>query len=127
MKDNNNIRSIKITHTFATVLEALEVSGMDISYNPEAARRKAKDLNCPNRYFEVGEVFLCDDGEIRFVTKCHDGLVILNTFDPFVSILSNAPFTLTTVVGDEIKIHTGLNFDKKHRAILAKLEGVMVI
>lgn len=124
---STKICSIKITHVFATLLEAVEISGIDISYNPAAAIQEAKDTDRPNRYFEVEQVFLCDDGEIRFVTKCHDGLKVLNTFDPFISVLSDQPFTLVTIEGDEIRVHSGLTFDKKHRAALAKLEGVMVI
>jgi hypothetical protein len=121
------MKTIKITARFATVLEALEASNIDISYNAASARQKAKDCNRPNRYFEPGEAFLCDDGTVRQIITCFDGLKVLNTFDPFISVMSDSPFTLAVITETEIQVHTSLTFPKSARKALAKLEGFVVM
>ena len=124
----NIMKPIKITARFATVLEALEASKIDISYNPASARQSAKDLERDNRFFNAPkEALLCEDGAIRFVIECADGLKVLNTFDPFISVMSDAPFTLAVVTETEIQVHTTLTFPKSARKALAKLEGVVVM
>lgn len=122
------MKTIKITARFATVLEALEASNIDISYNPQLARIEAARLESNNRHFQgVNEAFLCDDGEIRFVVRCNDGLNILNKFDPFISCLDDSPFTLAVITETEIQVHTSLTFPKSARKALAKLEGFVVM
>lgn len=121
------MKTIKITATFPTVLEALEASGIDISYNPESARQKAKDLERSNRHFEaVNEAFLCEDGEIRFVVKCADGLNVLNTFDPFISCLDDSPFVLALIKDGGIEFHENLSFPKSMRKALVGLAPFIV-
>jgi hypothetical protein len=122
------MKTIKITARFATVLQALEASAIDISYNPAEARRKAADLTRPNRHFNPpAEAYLCEDGEIRFVIECADGLKVLNTFDPFISCLDDSPFTLALIKAEEIEIHTNLKFPKNMRKALVGLAPFVVM
>lgn len=117
----------KIIARFATVLEALEASKIDIEYNPAAARAKATDAARPNRHYALtGPVMLCEDGEIYFTVTCFDGLVVLNKFDPFISCLDNSAFVLCTITEDAIQTHETLTFPKSARKALAKIPGIMV-
>lgn len=119
------VKFLKIVSRHASVLEALEASGMDISYNPESARQDAARLECNNRHFEgVKEAWICEDGSIRYPLKCNDGLRLINTFEPFMSCLDDSPFTACVVNETEIQIHTALTFPKSQRKALAALEGI---
>jgi hypothetical protein len=122
-----SLKIIAITATFPTVLEALEASGIDIEYNPASARQKAKELEQPNRHFAaVKEAWLCEDGEIRFIVDCADGLRVLNTFDPFISCLDDSDFTLAIVTKERITFHTSLTFPKSMRKALVGLAPFIV-
>lgn len=122
-----NMKTLPIVAKFATVTEALAASQMDISYNPEAARQKARETGLPNRHYAMtGPVMQTPDGSIWFTVKCFDGLVVLNRFEPFMSCMDDSPFTLVTITEDEIQIHEALTFPKSARKALAKIDGLVV-
>lgn len=121
------MKTIKIQAQFPTVLDALNASGIDISYNPGAAKSKAADISRPNRHFkQIGNAMLAETGDIYFTVKCFDGLVIVNKFDPFISCLDDSDFTLANVTDTEITIYPKLQFPKKQRAALAKIGAVVI-
>jgi len=126
------MNTIAILNKFPTVSEALEAAVsrklLNIDYNPALARQSAKDLERDNRHFKAPkEALLCEDGEIRFVIECADGLKVLNSFDPFMSVMDDSPFTLAVITETEIQVHTSLKFPKSARKALAKLDGFVVV
>lgn len=86
---------------------------MDLSYNPEEARKTIRDidLNCKH-------ALVMENGDVYFVFSCD--IEILHKFEPFVSCLSDAPFHGALIAGDTLTILSNLHVpkDKAGRAWL---------
>jgi hypothetical protein len=114
-----NNKSFQIVREFATVTEAMEQSGMDISYNPQVAKQNAKDLDRGFRGNKVERVFLTDDNRILYVFKCD--ILLLNEFSPFHGILDDSKFDVVFIRENSIDIlETGLSRSKESRAIIGR-------
>lgn len=117
----------KIICKFDTVLEALKVSGIDVSYNLKEALLHCKFLDTPHPAFKNLAVYLCEDGKIRQLIECSDGLKILNTVMFFISVVDDGPF-IPVLIDEEketIKYLDNITFPKEHRAEIAKLNFIV--
>jgi len=91
------MQNIKIASHHQSLAAAVEAANIDLSYNPELAKRDIRDtdLNCRRAFVtEAGEVYYIYSADIE----------ILNKYTPFISVLSDAPFQVAFVVGDTIAI-----------------------
>lgn len=101
------MKSLKITHTFKTLSEAVAEAKPDLSYNDPEARRFIKDTDR-----RVKQAVITEDGEIWYVYACD--IDVLHKFDPFISCLTSYPFQVAFIVGDWL-IFTG-KFVQKDKA-----------
>lgn len=124
-----NITQIPIKQKFDTVLEALDASGMDISYNPTLARIQAARLEQDNRvHFAARNITLGEDGKIRFTVLCADGVETLNTFSPFFDAIDDSPLRFCIIRDHEILIFEDLTIskaDRKHMARVTAEQGII--
>ena len=124
-KTANTIIGIKSTH--ASLAEAVAASGMDLSYNPAAARQSIKDIE----YYmmkgnRVSRAFVTNSGDVLYIFAADINL--LNKFEPFFSIMDDSPFYTASIRENEIEINRlPMSRDKKTRKIMSRLnefEGV---
>jgi len=116
--------TIKILSRHATLSEAVKASGIDLSYNPQAAQDKIRQTERAHRDgYKSGEAFVTDDG-VYYVYQAD--IKLLNRFEPFGSCLDDSNFAKVSIIGDEI-IFSKRVFPKASwmRKQLAQL-GIMV-
>lgn len=94
-------KQIEIISRHATLGEAVEASGMDLSYNPQVARSSIKDIECGFRGAKGGEAFVTLDG-VYYVLQCD--IRILNKFEPFHSMMTSDPFSPVVITDTHIII-----------------------
>ena len=119
--------SHKIVATFPTVAEAVKASKIDLSYNPEEAARKIRDLDRAGNHGEVKNAFLMENGEVWFLYHCD--ILILNTFEPFSSCLHDGSFFPVRITETTIEIfrHIALPRDTQARKTIAKGEMIVTL
>lgn len=86
MKTN---KSIKIKSIHSSLSEAVELSGLDLSYNEREARQTIARLEKDDR---VVSVLIADDGRIFFLYSAD--IPLLHEFQPFFSCLSDSKLVL---------------------------------
>ena len=125
--------NIAIISSHKSVTEAVAASGIDFSYNLEAAASEAKDLdrgyrgagrNVLRPVTEAYVVRSLDTGKvsIRYVLECEEkgGFIrFFNTFSPFCACLSADPFTVLERRGYEFVTVTSLPKNDATRRFLA--------
>jgi hypothetical protein len=91
------MKNIKIASHHQSLAAAVEAANIDLSYNPELAKRDIRDtdLNCHR-------AFVTEDGEVYYVYSAD--IELLNKYTPFVSVLCDSPFQVAFVVGDTLAI-----------------------
>jgi len=118
----NTILNIRSTHE--TLAEAVAASGMDLSYNPAAARQTIKDIE----YYmqdgaRVSKAFVMESGDVLYIYSVDINL--LNKFEPFHSVMDNSPFYAASIRADEIEIvRLPMGRDMASRKIMARLNDV---
>jgi hypothetical protein len=101
------MNSLKITSHHQSLASAVEAANIDFSYNPESARQTIRDidLNCHR-------AFVLENGEVYYVFSAD--IELLHKFEPFISVLSSAPFRVAFVVGNTMSL-TETFIDKTNR------------
>lgn len=91
------MQTLQIISRHSTLAEAVENSGLDLSYNEEVARQyiRRTEKNVTEAFVVIGGVY--------FIFE-YNGLKILNHFDPFIACLSDTPFCPVTIADDTITI-----------------------
>jgi len=91
------MKHIKIASHHQSLAAAVKAANIDLSYNPELAKRDIRDtdLNCRR-------AFVTEDGEVYYVYSAD--IELLNKYTPFVSVLCDSPFQVAFVVGDTLAI-----------------------
>lgn len=118
------MKTIKITATFPTLAAAVDASGIDLSYNPQAAAESIALIdNPPRRWREQGtkgcsEAYLLADGRIAYRYSCD--LTLINIWTPFVSTLSDGCFYPVSIVNNAFNVYTELPLPKSNRRNLVK-------
>ncbi|NBW15023.1 MAG: hypothetical protein EBR82_44180 [Caulobacteraceae bacterium] len=127
------MKNITIRSAHKSVTEAVAASGIDFSYNPEAAAEDARDLDRGYRgagrniLRPVTEAFVADvDGkvEILYTLECVESggaIRFLNTFSPFVACLDDSPFTVLERNGTTFVERVSFPKTASARALLADL------
>lgn len=95
---------IKITSRHATLAEAVNASGMDLSYNEGEAWKKIKHSEKNG----AGEAFVTPEG-VFYKYECD--ISLLNKFEPFFGCISNSPFHSVFILDNSIMI-SNLAFSK---------------
>jgi hypothetical protein len=91
------MKHIKIAAHYQSLAAAVEAAAPDLSYNPDEARRRIRDidLNCRQAFVtENGDIYYVFDADIR----------LLHKFSPFVSVMSDSPFVIAFIVGNTLSI-----------------------
>ena len=91
------IENLKIRSVHNTLSEAVEASGIDLSYNESEARRTIRTTERNS-----SKAFVMENGDIYYLFHCD--IKLLNKFEPFVSSITNSPFQVATIKDDEIMI-----------------------
>jgi len=113
----NTILNIRSTHE--TLAEAVAASGMDLSYNPAAARQNIKDIDGAR----VSKAFVMESGDVLYIYSVDINL--LNKFEPFYSVMDNSPFYTASIRENEIEIvRLPMGRDMASRKIMARLNDV---
>lgn len=118
------MKTIKITATFPTLAAAVAASGIDLSYNPQAAAEGIALIdNPPRRWREQGtkgcsEAYLLADGRIAYRYECD--LTLINIWTPFANTLSDGSFYPVSIVNGNFNVYTKLPQPKSNRARLVK-------
>lgn len=118
----NTILNIRSTHE--TLAEAVAASGMDLSYNPAAARQKIKDIE----YYmqdgaRVSKAFVMENGDVLYIFNIDINL--LNKFEPFYSVMDDSPFYAASIRENEIEIvRLPMGRDMTSRKVMARLNDV---
>lgn len=110
---------IKSSHK--TLAEAVEASGMDLSYNESEAKRSIKYMEK-----DILEAFVMDDDEVFYLYKCD--ITLFNRFTPFITSMSDSPFQLVTRLPetDEMMIsHQNWPKSKEVRKLAAKYNFIL--
>jgi hypothetical protein len=112
-------KSIKIISAHKSLSEAVAAIGMDLSYNETLANRNIRDIEKSGG----GQAFVTKDGVFYFY-NCD--IALLNKFEPFFGCLSNSPFEVVQVEGEEI-VFSGLFMEKSNESRKAiKQAGICV-
>lgn len=115
----NTAKIIHIKVEFNSITEALKASGMDISYNPQLAMQRAKELDNDPRG-KVERVMIDEANRILFVYKCD--ISILNEFQPFHSIMDDSPFQVVAIQCGKIHVDkTLMPRTMQFRRLIAKM------
>jgi len=86
------MKTIEIMRRFSSMAEAVEVTGYDISYNPQDARGYISRLDSGWRGITLASVFVDQDNVLRYVVRTEDNVLVMHAFDPFVGGISDSPF-----------------------------------
>ena len=84
--------SIKIKSVHANLADAVEASGIDLSYNEGEAQRDIALIDNGYRGARSVAGLVADDGRIFYVYGAD--IPLLNEFEPFSSCLDDSPLTL---------------------------------
>jgi len=86
---------LNILHTFTSLQDAVTASGMDLSYNPQAARNKINTLSP-----QVTWAAIVEGGDVYYIYNAD--IKLLHKFSPFSSCLDDAPLEVVYVNDREI-------------------------
>lgn len=93
------IRIVQAYDFLSTAVQVAEESfGLDLSYNRELAYQSARGFDKA-----VRRAFVTEEG-VYYLFQSPDGLVVLNKFSPFVSVLDNSDFSHVLVDGDTYNV-----------------------
>ena len=104
-----NTQNIKIISRHDTLAEAVEASGIDLSYNEQAAKESIRWTDNGHRGHKCIQAFVCEDGKVRYIYQAD--IRLLHVFTPFVSCLSDSPFQVAFQLEDTIN-YTGIYIQK---------------
>lgn len=117
---SNTVINIASRHNTvrAAVDAVLAVKPSWLDYNVQSANQTIKDMDRAGHHGSVEEVFVTDKNEVYYVFKCD--IRIFHKFEPFISVMDNAPFLPVQIVDDTITIHTALTLprDKSTRKVI---------
>jgi len=113
---------MKIAKTFATLLEAVTASGIDLSYNKPLALCDIAQLEK-----KITNPMLMEDGSVMYVYDGKQYGKLLNKFSPFSKCIDNRPFRIAVIKDDEIVMHDTLidKSDHKLRSAVSKMGFVL--
>lgn len=93
------MKKIRIIQAYDFLSTAVQVAeeffGLDLSYNRELAHQLARE-----HQKMVRRAFVTEEG-VYYLFQSPDGLVVLNKFSPFASVLHNGDFCHVLVDGDD--------------------------
>lgn len=112
----NITRTIQITSTHATLSEAVEASGMDLSYNPQSAAQSIRDTERGRDGWKSGKAYVTPEG-VFYVYHCD--INILHKFEPFHSMITSDPFKVVEITSGAIYI-TDTKFSRTQRPAIRK-------
>ena len=118
------MKTIKIAAKFTTLAAAVAASGIDLSYNPQAAAESIALIdNPPRRWREQGtngcsEAYLLADGRIAYRYECD--LPLINIWTPFGSTLSDGNFSPVIINATEFLVFNEVKLAKSDRAAARK-------
>jgi hypothetical protein len=112
------MKSVKITSRHKTILEAVQASNFDLSYNESLAMR---DLNNPRLQQGVRDVFVGEDGEIYYTYKFD--ILLFHKYSPFSSCITSGDFEIVNIIDDSINF-TGVTIPNNRdcRKMIAKMQ-----
>lgn len=116
-------KNIQIKSRHATLTEAVNAAGIDLSYNPQAAAAKIKDLERGFRGAKAGEAFVTPEG-VYYILNCD--IRLLNKFEPFSAVMDDCPFRVCVLQENNIHISDAtISKTPELRKVIAK-SGALV-
>ena len=113
------MKTLNIKAQFETLAEAVNQSGIDLSYNKAQAMN---DIKRDDR--NVEKAYITEDGDVYFIYSCD--IRVLNKYQPFGSCIDDSPFQLIELGDDTINFHECF-YDKtiRNRKLIAKANVIV--
>lgn len=112
-------RTYRIVSSHATITEAVNASGIDLSYNEPLARQNLARAERDGRH---GRAWVVTDeqGQVTVLYRYHADIQLINEYTPFHSMMHDGNFSRVFVRDDVIEFSAAI-VNRKARPQIAKL------
>ena len=111
----------KIRSIHKSISEAVDASGMDLSFNPSEAKRSLAIAEKGN-----GKAFVMESGDVYYLFHCD--ITVFNKFTPFSACISNSPFQVVKIDEDAKEVlicYLNLPKSQSTRKVAAKNDLIL--